>query len=223
MHEQNDQAQKHFEEQEWQIDNLPNRLTIFRICLIPFIIACLYITFFDWPLFNRYHLFLGYLAAILFVIASITDFLDGFFARRYKLETVFGSFLDPIADKFLVVSSLIILQGMDRIPVVIVIILVLREMYMTALRLLAQERGIKIPVNSLGKWKTAFQMIAIPLLMAYDKPLVFSMPLVGTIFIYIASLFSLYSAFVYSLNMIRKIKALRASKKEAKRKSHGAQ
>lgn len=205
---------------EWQIDNLPNRLTIFRVCLIPFIIACLYLTLFDWPVIEKYHRLLGHLAATLFIIASVTDFLDGFYARKYQLETVFGSFLDPIADKFLVVSSLIILQGMDRIPVIIVIILVLREMYMTALRLLAQERGLKIPVSSLGKWKTTFQMIAIPLLMAYDHPFGISMPMLGTLFIYLASLFSLYSAFIYSLNMLKKIKALRAQKK-AERKTHG--
>lgn len=200
---------------EWDIDNLPNRLTLFRVLLIPFIIGLLYLTLFDIPWLQKYHLALGYIAAIVFVLASITDFLDGFIARRQQIVTVFGSFLDPIADKFLVVSSLILLQGMDRIPVVIVIILVLREMYITALRLMAIERGIQVPVSSLGKWKTTFQMIAIPLLMAYDKPWGISMPLLGTIFIYLASLFSIYSAGEYSINLIRKMKILKQKNKNS--------
>ncbi len=203
-------------DQEWQIDNLPNRLTIIRVLLIPVIIGALYITLFDIPWVTPYERLLGYFAAVVFIVASVTDFLDGFIARRRQIVTVFGSFLDPIADKFLVVSSLIILQEMGRIPVIIVIILVLREMYITALRLMAMERGISVPVGALGKWKTTFQMIAIPLLMAYDTIGQISMALLGSIFIYLASLFSLYSAGQYSLGLLRKIKHLKKQKKKKK-------
>jgi len=158
------------------------------------------------------HSTLGWVAGWTFVAASVTDFLDGYFARKRGIITVFGSFLDPIADKFLVVSSLIMLQGMGRVPVLIVIILVLREMYINSLRLLANERGFKVPVGQLGKWKTAFQMVGIPMLMANEKPWGIPMPFLGTLFIYLASIFSLYSALEYSVNLVKKLKLQRQKK-----------
>ena len=131
--------------------------------------------------------------------------------------TVFGSFLDPIADKFLVISALIMLQAMNRVHVLVVLILVLREMYITALRLLAMEKGISVPVGTLGKWKTATQMVGIPFLMANDVFLGINMTLLGTIAIYLASIFSLYSAGEYSFGLIRKIQKLRKEKRRAAR------
>ena len=199
---------------EWDIDNLPNRLTIFRVFLIPIIIGCLFINMLEFPWVAAWKKDLGYIAAWTFVAASITDFFDGYIARKRKIVTVFGSFLDPIADKFLVVSSLIILQGLDRIPVLIVIILVLREVYITALRLLAKERNFEIPVGNLGKWKTATQMIGIPMLMAWDSPFGIPLVFIGTIFIYLASIFSLYSALEYSLGLLKKFKMAKKSKGE---------
>jgi CDP-diacylglycerol--glycerol-3-phosphate 3-phosphatidyltransferase len=154
---------------------------------------------------------LGYVAGWTFVAASITDFFDGYIARKRGIVTVFGSFLDPIADKFLVVSSLILLGELERIHSIVVLILVLREMYITSLRLLASERGLRVPVGQLGKWKTAVQMVGIPLLMANDKPWGIPMSLIGTICIYLASIFSLYSALEYSLGLIKKIKMKRNS------------
>lgn len=197
---------------EWEIDNLPNRLTIFRVFLIPVILGCLFLNLTDWPWIKPMHSTLGWIAGWTFVAASVTDFFDGYFARKRGIVTVFGSFLDPIADKFLVVSSLIMLQGMGRVPVLIVIILVLREMYINSLRLLANERGFKVPVGQLGKWKTAFQMVGIPMLMAYEKPWGIPMPLLGTLFIYLASIFSLYSALEYSVNLVKKLKLQRQKK-----------
>ena len=90
---------------EWEINNLPNKLTIFRVCLIPVIVLCLILnlTDLDWILDKK--VTLGYIAGWTFVAASITDFLDGYIARKRKIVTVFGSFIDPIGDKFLVVSS----------------------------------------------------------------------------------------------------------------------
>ncbi|MCO4793063.1 MAG: CDP-diacylglycerol--glycerol-3-phosphate 3-phosphatidyltransferase [Bacteriovoracaceae bacterium] len=197
---------------EWQIDNLPNRLTIFRIVLIPIILGCLFLNLTDSEWIIPFHKDLGWIAGWTFVAASITDFFDGYFARKRGIVTVLGSFLDPMADKFLVVSSLIMLQGMDRVPVIIVIILVLREMYINSLRLLANERGFNVPVGQLGKWKTAFQMVGIPLLMAYDTPWGIPMPLLGTLFIYLASIFSLYSALEYSVNLLKNLKLQRQRK-----------
>ncbi|EPZ50653.1 CDP-diacylglycerol--glycerol-3-phosphate 3-phosphatidyltransferase [Bacteriovorax sp. BAL6_X] len=199
---------------EWEIDNLPNRLTIFRVALIPVICLTLYLCLFEENIFKATVKTLGYIAAWTFVLASITDFFDGYIARRRNIVTVFGSFLDPIADKFLVVSSLILLQALDRVNVIVVIVLVLREMYMTALRLLAMEKGLKVSVNQLGKWKTTFQMMAIPMLMAWDKPFGFSFPLVGTILIYLSFVFSVFSALVYTFGLFKKISEVRKERKQ---------
>ena len=94
---------------EWDIDNLPNRLTLFRVLLIPIIIGCLGFNLPTWGTLLPFQKTLGWIAAFIFSIAAITDFFDGHFARRRNIVTVFGSFLDPVADKFLVVSSIIML------------------------------------------------------------------------------------------------------------------
>ena len=201
---------------EWEIDNLPNRLTMFRVVLIPIIIFSMYSVQVNYEWAQGHTKLLNYIAAWTFVLASITDFLDGFIARKKNIVTVFGSFLDPIADKFLVISALIMLQAMNRVNVLVVLILVLREMYITALRLLAMEKGISVPVGTLGKWKTATQMVGVPLLMANDIPWGINMPLLGTIAIYLASIFSLYSAIDYSIGLIAKIQKLRKEKKRQK-------
>lgn len=202
---------------EWEIDNLPNRLTMFRVVLIPIIIFSLFATIgqFEWA--QNHTKLLNYIAAWTFVAASITDFLDGYIARKKNIVTVFGSFLDPIADKFLVISCLIMLQSLNRVHVLVVLIIVLREMYITALRLLAMEKGISVPVGTLGKWKTATQMVGIPLLMANDFPWGIDMFLIGTILMYLSALFSLYSALEYSVGLLKKIKKIRKEKKIAKK------
>lgn len=199
---------------EWQIDNLPNRLTLFRVLLIPVILTCLFLGQIRIDGLDQFDQIFYHTAAWIFVVASITDFLDGYIARKRDIVTVFGSFLDPIADKFLVVSCLIFLQGMGRIPVFIVIVLVLREMYITALRLLAVERNLSIPVGNFGKLKTATQMVAIPFLMVNDQSYGVPMNILGMIFIYLAAIFSLYSALEYSHGLVKKIKAIKAEKKQ---------
>ncbi len=199
---------------EWDIDTLPNRITIFRILLIPFIITCLALNLIDNPQIAPYHRLLNWLATITFAVASLTDFFDGHIARKRNIVTVFGSFLDPIADKFLVISCLIMLQGLGRIPVLIVIILVLREIYITALRLLAVERGLSVPVGILGKWKTAVQMVAIPFLMAYDTPFQIPMPQIGKVLIYVASILSIYSATQYSIGLLNKMRIERNKRRQ---------
>ncbi len=203
---------------EWEIDNLPNRLTMFRVILIPIILLSLFLNLSTSNFVINNIRTLNYVAAWTFVIASITDFFDGYIARKKNIVTVFGSFLDPIADKFLVISSLIMLQALGRVHVLVVLILVLREMYITALRLLAMEKGLSVPVGTLGKWKTATQMVGIPLLMANDIPFGLNMPLIGTVAIYLASIFSLYSALEYSIGLIKKIQKLRLKRKLEKKR-----
>lgn len=205
------------ERNDLEIDNLPNRLTFFRMLMIPVVVLTLYFSE-DTPDFlTPYQEYLGHIACWIFVMASITDFLDGYIARKRNIVTVFGSFLDPIADKFLVVSSIIMLLAVDRIHPIVVIILVVREMYMTSLRLLALTEGVDVPVSSMGKWKTGSQMVAIPMLMVYDQFLGMDLPLIGTILIYISAFLSLWSALIYSLQMIKKLQDKRAEKKRLKK------
>lgn len=201
---------------ELQIDNLPNRLTIFRILLIPFVLGFLYLAESPLSFLAKFSADFGWAAAWIFTLASITDFFDGYIARKRNIVTILGSFLDPIADKFLTVSSLIMLGSIGRIHVFIVITLVLREMYMTSLRLLAMNEGFSVPVSSLGKWKTATMMVGIPFLMAYEPwslipEIPFAIP--GKIFVYISGIISLWSAVSYTYNMIKKLKQNRLTKK----------
>jgi CDP-diacylglycerol--glycerol-3-phosphate 3-phosphatidyltransferase len=200
-----------------EIDNLPNRLTIFRMLMIPVVVGALYLQIspekWTFPLLP----WLGHIAALIFAVASISDFFDGYIARKRNIVTVFGSFLDPIADKFLVVSSLIMLLGLERVHPVVVIILVLREMYMTSLRLLAMTEGINIPVDKLGKWKTTFQMISIPMLMIHQEFLFVEWGFWGTVLIYVSAFLSLLSALNYSASMIKKLKIKRMKARIAKK------
>jgi CDP-diacylglycerol--glycerol-3-phosphate 3-phosphatidyltransferase len=197
-----------------EINNLPNRLTIIRMILVPVVIGCL---FYASEEKGGLRAELGWAAAWIFTIASITDFLDGYFARKKGIVTIFGSFLDPMADKFLVVSSLIMLQALGRIHPLLVIISVLREMYVTSLRLLALNEGIQVPVENLGKWKTTFQMIGIPLLMGNERWMNLPIPEAGEICILISVFLSLLSSFNYSLGMIRKLKLNRLKKLKIKK------
>lgn len=205
------------ERNDLEIDNLPNRLTFFRMLMIPVVVLALYFSEETPTYLLPYQHWLGHVACWIFVIASITDFLDGYIARKRNIVTVFGSFLDPIADKFLVVSALIMLLALDRVHAIVVIILVLREMYMTSLRLLAMSEEVDVPVSSMGKWKTGTQMVATPMLMIYDNFLGMDLPLIGTILIYISAFLSMWSAFLYSFSMIKKLREKRAEKKKQKK------
>ena len=198
-----------------EIDNLPNRLTILRMLLIPLVVLSLYFAYHPEKGTGTIPVWaLSHAATWAFVVASITDFFDGWIARRRNIVTVFGSFLDPIADKFLVVSSLIMLAAMDRVNPVVVIILVLREMYMTSLRLLAAHEGFTIPVSQGGKWKTGFQMTAIPMLMVGYDWLGLPWSQIGTVCIWVAGILSLWSAVSYSAHMIQILKQKREEKKK---------
>lgn len=137
--------------------NLPNKLTMLRVILIPFFVAALMAFHGSVPLFR-------YLAAAIFIVASLTDLLDGKIARRYHLVTNFGKFMDPLADKLLVCSALICLVSLEQIPAWMVIVIVSREFIISGFRLIAAEQGIVIAASYWGKWKTTFQMTAIILM-----------------------------------------------------------
>ncbi|MDE6892416.1 MAG: CDP-diacylglycerol--glycerol-3-phosphate 3-phosphatidyltransferase [Lachnospiraceae bacterium] len=137
--------------------NLPNKLTMFRVILIPFFIVFLLasITPYD-----------KWIALAVFIIASLTDLLDGKIARKYNLVTNFGKFMDPLADKLLVCSALICLIELDRIPSYMVIIIIAREFIISGFRLVASDNGVVIAASYWGKFKTTFQMAAVCLLIA---------------------------------------------------------
>lgn len=199
------------EQKVWEFDNLPNRLTLFRIVLIPFVLSALYAA----KLVPEKQHLCGFIAATCFFFACITDFFDGYIARKRNIVTVFGSFLDPIADKFIVVSSLIMLLSLGRIPDWVVVILTLRELYMTSLRLFASHHQLSVPVSGIGKWKTTASMLGIGGLMIGHTWMHIPFLLLGQIFIYIATILSLISAVTYSLRLLRRIKKERIQRKKA--------
>ena len=136
--------------------NLPNKLTILRVLLIPVFVVLLLADFWGkW---------LDYLALAVFIIASLTDMLDGMIARKYNLITNFGKFMDPLADKLLVCSAMICLLDLGRIPAWVVIVIIAREFIISGFRLVASDKGVVIAAGYIGKAKTVFQMIMIILM-----------------------------------------------------------
>lgn len=144
--------------------NLPNKLTIFRIILIPFLLVFILFDFIPLDLQIR-----RYIATAIFIIASATDALDGHIARKYNLITNFGKFMDPLADKLLVTSTMIALISMQDaiVPLKawVVILIIAREFFMTGFRTIAMEKNVVIAAGKSGKLKTIFQMFMIILLL----------------------------------------------------------
>mgnify|MGYP002672935253 CR=1 FL=1 len=167
--------------------NLPNKLTILRTIMIPVFLIVLYI-----PGLGMKG---DIIAAAIFIIASLTDLLDGKIARKYNLVTNFGKFMDPLADKLLVCSALIALIDLDRIPAWIVIIIIAREFIISGFRLIAADNGVVIAASYWGKFKTTFQMIMIILLILnINYP--FS-SIVNTVVMYIALALTVISLIDY--------------------------
>ncbi|MBR1440758.1 MAG: CDP-diacylglycerol--glycerol-3-phosphate 3-phosphatidyltransferase [Lachnospiraceae bacterium] len=138
--------------------NLPNKLTMFRVILIPFFVAFLLLRDMD-PSFR-------WIALGIFIVASLTDLLDGKIARKYNLVTNFGKFMDPLADKLLVCSAMICLIELGLIPSWIVVIIIAREFVISGFRLIASDKGVVIAASYWGKFKTTFQMVMVILMIA---------------------------------------------------------
>ncbi len=138
--------------------NLPNKLTVFRVVLIPFFVVILMTDC------------LGdaskWVALVIFVIASLTDLLDGKIARKYGMVTTFGKFADPLADKILVISAMICLVELLRLKAWIVVIIVAREFIISGFRIIAAEKDVVIAASYWGKFKTTFQMVMVIMLIA---------------------------------------------------------
>ncbi|MDE6882405.1 MAG: CDP-diacylglycerol--glycerol-3-phosphate 3-phosphatidyltransferase [Lachnospiraceae bacterium] len=137
--------------------NLPNKLTMFRVILIPFFVVFLLV---EMTAVDKW------IALAIFIIASLTDFLDGKIARKYNLVTNFGKFMDPLADKLLVCSALICLVALERIPAWMVIVIIAREFIISGFRLVASDNGVVIAASYWGKFKTTFQIVMICLMIA---------------------------------------------------------
>jgi CDP-diacylglycerol---glycerol-3-phosphate 3-phosphatidyltransferase len=174
--------------------NLPNLLTCLRIVLIPLFVGIFYFEK-SWVSLPHQNL----VATVIFTLAAVTDWFDGWLARKLNQTSAFGAFLDPVADKLMVAAALIILLQLGRIDAIVALIIIGREIAISALRewmaLLGESKSIA--VSFVGKFKTASQMVAIPLLL-YDDPIgAFDPHAVGTWLIYIAVALTLISMFYY--------------------------
>jgi CDP-diacylglycerol--glycerol-3-phosphate 3-phosphatidyltransferase len=184
---------------------LPNLLSLFRIAIVPVVVVLL-----EWP--GRVP---HAVAAALFIVACITDYLDGWLARRRQSTTVLGQFLDPLADKLLVAAVLIMLAGAalePRMPAWMAVVIVLRELAVTGLRGIASQSGLVVPAQELGKYKTIFQMFALTGLLAhYQYPVPFTSFVVdfhaaGMRFLWISLVVAVWSAVDYYVRVLRQIR-----------------
>ena len=174
--------------------NLPNLLTWLRIVLIPLFVGIFY---FDksWVSGPNQNL----VATVIFTAAAITDWLDGWLARKLNQTSAFGAFLDPVADKVMVAAALIVLVELTRVHAIIALIIIGREITISALREWMAQIGESrsVAVSVLGKVKTALQMISIPMLLYHDPVGFFDPQLWGTWLIYLAALLTLISMIWY--------------------------
>ncbi len=179
---------------------LPNLLSLFRIAVIPFLV---YILTFTDPLSSA-------LAALLFLVAAATDYLDGYLARRNKTVSNLGKVLDPLADKLMIVAALIMLAAMDRpdnaiVPAWLVVVVVARESAVTILRGIALTEGIVMEAETLGKYKLGLQVIAVFALVLHYPYLGVDFYVVGMYFLVVATAVALWSAVNYHIKFIRLI------------------
>jgi CDP-diacylglycerol--glycerol-3-phosphate 3-phosphatidyltransferase len=175
--------------------NLPNLITWLRIILIPLLIGVYYVPD-DWLSMGSKNT----LACGTFVVAALSDWLDGYLARALNQTSAFGAFLDPVADKLIVAAALIVLVQLGRVEMIVALIIIGREIAISALRewMASIGKSKSVAVAFVGKLKTASQMIAIPLLL-YQEDLfgTIDVPLLGTILINVAALLTVISMLVY--------------------------
>ncbi len=165
--------------------NLPNKLTILRVLMIPFFVF--------FVLTEYAGVASKWIALGIFVVASLTDLLDGYIARKYNMVTNFGKFMDPLADKLLVCAALICLTALGQLPTYITILIISREFIISGFRLVASDNGIVIAASYWGKFKTTFQMLMIILMLAN----IAAIQIVTTIVMWIAVVLTIISLLDY--------------------------
>src|SRR5438309_4069547 len=170
---------------------VPTILTWTRIVAIPLIVGVFYL--------GLPHPVQNLIATVMFVVFALTDWLDGYLARRLNQTSAFGAFLDPVADKLMIAAALIVLVWLQRVDAIIAVVIIGREIAVSAMREWMAKIGQSksVAVNFLGKIKTISQMIAVPLLLYYDRIGVLSPQRVGTWLIYVAAILTLVSMFYY--------------------------
>ena len=164
--------------------NLPNKLTVARMVAVPIFIVVL--------MYGYY-----YAAAIIFVLASFTDMLDGKIARKYNLVTNFGKIMDPLADKLLVMAALVCLVELGDVPGWMVIVILAREFTVTGLRTVAASQGVVIAAGMSGKIKTVTQMVAVTLILLKNWPFTYFNVPVADIMLWISVIMTIYSGIEY--------------------------
>jgi CDP-diacylglycerol---glycerol-3-phosphate 3-phosphatidyltransferase len=182
----------------------PNLLSLLRIALLPLLV---YFLTDAGPLFSG-------LAAVTFFIASLTDFFDGYLARRHGQTTTIGKFLDPLADKLLVTAALVMLVAIDRsprVPAWMVVVIIGREIAVTGLRAIAASEGIVMAAEQLGKYKMLFQTFAIHCLLIHYQYLSIHFHAAGIYFLWIALVLAVWSGIDYHIKILRQISLKHAS------------
>ena len=185
--------------------NLPNILTISRIVVIPLIFLSIYFTSYFWAM----------LAAILFVLASITDYFDGYLARARNQTSAFGRLLDPIADKLLVATALVVILAKPdmyslHISIIPVFVILCREILVSGLREFLREVNVGLPVTKLAKWKTAFQMVALSMMMFRELWIGWSY--LGEFLLWVAAVLTFITGYQYYQKSLDYVKAEEAKK-----------
>ncbi|WP_066648186.1 CDP-diacylglycerol--glycerol-3-phosphate 3-phosphatidyltransferase [Christensenella timonensis] len=176
--------------------NAPNILTLARMVLIPFFVLFYFVNVPDWNIY----------AAIIFIAAAFTDWLDGFLARRNNQVSNFGKLWDPIADKLLVLAALLLLMDWGKVGLIPVLIIEARELIIGGVRSLAASKGVVIAADMSGKLKTVVQFVAIILLLLNDWPFMFVPVSVGSILIWVSAALAVYSCIEY---MVKNAKVLK--------------
>ena len=181
--------------------NIPNNLTLLRIALIPCLILVFYLSDETLSAYQK-----NLTATLIFLFAAITDWLDGYLARKLKQTSSFGAFIDPVADKLIVIAALILLVELGRVESIVAFIIIAREFTISSLREWMATLGESgsITVAFIGKLKTTMQMIAILFLLYHENILFFPIALMGKLLIYIAALLTIISM-VYYLKIAFKI------------------